>query len=163
MNGCQVRGESTATSIGSRTCRRRRLTGEATPPRAERPTLRPRLPLSAADAVPAVAPGDPGYAFFVRVAPPRPRSVTPLSLRTRCTNPYDRPVDSARARMLAPFSYFFFRSLASLSRVDPVIRAPFFRSATTNRPPPVPPRGARRGAPTRCTATPGPVRPSVGQ
>ena len=54
--------------------------------------------------------------FLVRVAPPRPRSVTPVSLRTRCTNPYDRPVDSARARMLAPFSYFFFRSAASLSR-----------------------------------------------
>src|SRR5438128_415648 len=36
-----------ATSIGCRMRRRRRLTGEATPPRAERPTLRPRLPLSA--------------------------------------------------------------------------------------------------------------------
>src|SRR4051794_6448080 len=141
MIGCRMKDKRDVKDSGrSRMPRRRRLTGEATPPRAGRPTLRPRLPLSAADAVPAVAPGDPGYAFLVRVAPPRPRSVTPLSLRTRCTNPYDRPVDSARARMLAPFSYFFFRSLASLSRVDPVIRAPFFRSATTNRPPPVPPR-----------------------
>src|ERR671926_219154 len=58
-----------------------------------------------------------GQAFLVRVAPPRPRSVTPLSVRTRCTKPYDRPVDSARARMLAPFSYFLFSSLASFSRV----------------------------------------------
>ena len=71
------------------------------------------------------------YFFLVRVAPPRPRSVTPVSLSTRCTNPYERPVCSARARMLAPFSYFFFRSVASLSRWLPVIRAPFFRSATT--------------------------------
>ena len=39
--------------------------------------------------------------------------------------------------MLAPFSYFFFRSVASLSRWVPVMRAPFFRSATTNGPPPV--------------------------
>jgi hypothetical protein len=27
------------------------------------------------------------YFFLVRVAPPRPRSVTPVSLSTRCTNP----------------------------------------------------------------------------
>src|SRR4029078_5388502 len=70
------------------------------------------------------------YFFFVRVAPPRPRSVTPVSERTRCTSPWDRPVDWARARMLAPFSYFFLRSVASLSRWAPVMRAPFFRSAT---------------------------------
>ncbi len=74
-----------------------------------------------------------GYFFFVRVAPPRPRSVTPDSESTRCTKPYDRPVDSASARMLAPFSYFFFRSDASLSRATPVIRLPFFRSATSKR------------------------------
>jgi 2-polyprenyl-6-methoxyphenol hydroxylase-like FAD-dependent oxidoreductase len=73
------------------------------------------------------------YFFFVRVAPPRPRSVTPDSESTRCTKPYDRPVDSASARILAPFSYFFFRSDASLSRATPVIRLPFFRSATSKR------------------------------
>jgi hypothetical protein len=73
------------------------------------------------------------YFFFVRVAPPRPRSVTPDSERTRWTKPYDRPVDSASARMLAPFSYFFFSSDASLSRATPVIRLPFFRSATSKR------------------------------
>ena len=70
------------------------------------------------------------FFFFGRVAPPRPRSVTPVSDSTRCTKPYERPVDSARARMLAPFSYFFFRSVASFSRCAPVMRAPFFRSAT---------------------------------
>ena len=32
-------------------------------------------------------PGRPAYFFFVRVAPPRPRSVTPVSESTRCTNP----------------------------------------------------------------------------
>ena len=68
--------------------------------------------------------------LFGRVAPPRPRSVTPVSDSTRCTKPYERPVDSARARMLAPFSYFFFGSVASFSRCAPVMRAPFFRSAT---------------------------------
>ncbi|MFC5206435.1 hypothetical protein ACFPM0_07820 [Pseudonocardia sulfidoxydans] len=31
--------------------------------------------------------GPPDYFFLVRVAPPRPRSVTPVSLSTRCTNP----------------------------------------------------------------------------
>ncbi|GAA2551572.1 hypothetical protein GCM10010210_25590 [Pseudonocardia hydrocarbonoxydans] len=35
--------------------------------------------------------------------------------------------------MLAPFSYFFFRSPASLSRWVPVMRAPFFRSGMTSR------------------------------
>ena len=55
------------------------------------------------------------FSLFGRVAPPRPRSVTPVSDSTRCTKPYERPVDSARARMLAPFSYFFFRSVASFS------------------------------------------------
>lgn len=64
------------------------------------------------------------YFFLVRVAPPRPRSWTPDSLRTRWMNPYERPVDSASARMLAPRSYFFFKSAASLSRVEAVIRAP---------------------------------------
>src|SRR3954464_8251082 len=122
----------------------------------ERPTLRPRLPLVCGGRRARPRTGRllvrSGYeVFFARVAPPRPRSVTPDSLRTRCTKPYDRPVDSARARMLAPFSYFFFRSLASLSRWVPVIRAPFFRSATTNGPPPLPPRALDaalpRGAP----------------
>src|SRR5690606_2474504 len=37
-----------------------------------------------------------------RVAPPRPRRVTPDSLRMRWMNPYDRPVEAARARMDSP-------------------------------------------------------------
>jgi len=37
-----------------------------------------------------------------RVAPPRPRSAAPFSLKIRCTNPYDRPVESAMSRMLSP-------------------------------------------------------------
>jgi len=44
--------------------------------------------------------------FFLRVAPPRPRRAVPDSLRMRCTKPYERPVSSASARMLAPPSYF---------------------------------------------------------
>src|SRR5580693_3832888 len=36
------------------------------------------------------------------VAPPRPRSDTPLSLRIRWMNPYDRPVDAASDRILSP-------------------------------------------------------------
>ena len=47
----------------------------------------------------------------------------------RFTVTNERFVDSASERMLAPFSYFFFRSVASLSRWVPVILAPFFRSA----------------------------------
>src|SRR5215218_9496989 len=122
----------------------------------ERPTLRPRLPLVCGGRRARPRTGrllvPSGYeVFFARVAPPRPRSVTPDSLRTRCTKPYDRPVDSARARMLAPFSYFFFRSLASLSRWVPVIRAPFFRSATTNGPPPLPHTGPSRGRSVRAS------------
>src|SRR5690606_6130800 len=70
-------------------------------------------------------------AFLPRVAPPRPRSVTPDSLSMRCTKPYERPVSSANARMLAPASYFFFRSAASLSRAAPVTRLPFFRVSAT--------------------------------
>lgn len=45
--------------------------------------------------------------------------------------PYDRPDSSARARMLFPESYFLRRSTDSFARVAPVIRAPFFRSATS--------------------------------
>src|SRR5262249_61288552 len=71
-----------------------------------------------------------GQLFFRRVAPPRPRRLAPASVKMRCTKPYERPCDSASARMLAPWSYFFFSSEASLSRAAPVIRAPFLRSAT---------------------------------
>jgi hypothetical protein len=39
-----------------------------------------------------------------RVAPPRPRSLTPVSLSIRCTKPYERPVEAARDRMLSPAS-----------------------------------------------------------
>ena len=48
-----------------------------------------------------------------RVAPPRPRNWTSFSVTIRCTNPYERPVSSARARMLAPPVYFFFNSPAN--------------------------------------------------
>src|SRR5204862_5714064 len=48
----------------------------------------------------------------------------------RCTKPYERPVDSASARMLTPDSYFFLRSADSLSRSAPVTRRPLVRSAT---------------------------------
>ena len=49
-----------------------------------------------------------------------------------------------------------------LSRVLPVIRAPFFRSATTNGPPPLPDLGHYADAPRERPATPEPVRPAVG-
>ena len=39
--------------------------------------------------------------------------------------------DTASARMLAPESYFFFRSAASFSRAAPVTRLPFFRVSAT--------------------------------
>jgi hypothetical protein len=66
-----------------------------------------------------------------RVAPPRERIAVPLSLRIRCTKPYERPVDSDSSRMLAPPCYCFTIWLASLSRFAPVIRAPFLMSAMT--------------------------------
>ena len=43
--------------------------------------------------------------------------------------PYDRPVSLAKVRMLAPFSYFFFRSALIRVRVEPVIRFPFLTFA----------------------------------
>jgi hypothetical protein len=46
--------------------------------------------------------------------------------------PHNRPVDSASARMLAPFSYFFISSHPSWSRAAPVIRLPFLRRAIPN-------------------------------
>ena len=52
--------------------------------------------------------------FLRRRAPPRWRSCTPDSVRTRCTNPYERPVDEARARMLSPLVYLLTRSFASV-------------------------------------------------
>src|SRR5687768_1972001 len=56
-----------------------------------------------------------GQDFLPRVAPPRPRRLTPDSVRIRWMKPYERPVAAARARMLSPESYLFFRSAASLS------------------------------------------------
>nr|WP_196790980.1 hypothetical protein [Motilibacter aurantiacus] len=43
----------------------------------------------------------------------------------RWTKPYERPVSSARARMLEPLEYFRFSSVASFARSLPVTRAPF--------------------------------------
>lgn len=43
--------------------------------------------IPAAGITTAVAEGQRVYFFFVRVAPPRPRSVTPDSESTRCTKP----------------------------------------------------------------------------
>src|SRR6185437_6200966 len=68
------------------------------------------------------------------VAPPRPRRVAPDSVRMRCTKPYDRPVESASVRMLAPLSYFLRRSAASRSRSPPVTRLPFLRVSATVSP-----------------------------
>jgi hypothetical protein len=39
--------------------------------------------------------------------------------------PYERPVSLAKVRMLAPFSYFFFKSAAMWVRAEPVIRFHF--------------------------------------
>src|SRR6266567_5207141 len=69
--------------------------------------------------------------LFPRVAPPRPRRETPVSVRIRCTNPYDRPVDAASDRMLSPASYLFLRSAASFVRSAPVTRVPFFSVSVT--------------------------------
>src|SRR6266536_940000 len=66
-----------------------------------------------------------------RVAPPRPRSETPVSVRIRCTKPYDRPVDAASDLMLSPASYLFLRSAASFVRSAPVTRVPFFSVSVT--------------------------------
>ena len=65
------------------------------------------------------------------VAPPRPRKETPLSLRIRWMNPYDRPVEAASDRMLSPAPYRFLRSAASFVRSAPVTRVPFLRVSVT--------------------------------
>src|ERR1700759_4486527 len=44
--------------------------------------------------------GQPVAAGLPRVAPPRPRSFTPVSLSIRCTKPYDLPVDAERTDAL---------------------------------------------------------------
>ena len=62
--------------------------------------------------------------FAPRVAPPRPRRVTPCSTSTPCTKPKDRPAVSAILRMLCPDSYFLAYCAASVSRWAPVIRVP---------------------------------------
>src|SRR5215468_3374587 len=46
-------------------------------------------------------------------------------------NPYDLPVDAARARMLSPAVYRFCRSEASLVRSAPVTLVPFLRVSVT--------------------------------
>lgn len=38
------------------------------------------------------------------LGPPRPRITAPDSRSMLCTEPYERPVEAARFRMLAPFS-----------------------------------------------------------
>ena len=68
--------------------------------------------------------------LLLRVGPPRPRNVTPVSVRIRWTKPYDLPVEAARERMLSPLSYLFPRSVASLLRSTPVTRVPFLRAVS---------------------------------
>src|SRR5580704_4816370 len=70
-------------------------------------------------------------ALLLRVAPPRPRNVTPVSVRIRWTKPYDLPVEAASDRMLSPESYLLPRVVASLLRSTPVTRVPFLRVSTT--------------------------------
>ena len=62
--------------------------------------------------------------FFRRRTPPRCRNWTPDSVRTRCTKPYDRPVEDASDRMLSPLVYRLTKSLASVARSAPTIRRP---------------------------------------
>ena len=71
-----------------------------------------------------------GSPYFL-VAPPRLRRATPVSVRRRWTNPYDRPVEVARDRMDSPASYLLFKSVASLLRSAPVTRVPFLRVSAT--------------------------------
>src|SRR5258708_21424135 len=65
------------------------------------------------------------------VAPPRLRSATPDSASIRWMNPYDLPVDAARARILCPALYRMCRSEASLVRSAPVTLVPFLRVSVT--------------------------------
>jgi hypothetical protein len=69
-----------------------------------------------------------------RVAPPRPRSSTPASFRTPCTNPKERPASSAILRMLSPAAYRLAYWEASVVRCAPVMREPL-ASALATAPP----------------------------
>src|SRR5215212_8733965 len=69
-----------------------------------------------------------------RVAPPRPRSSTPASFRTPCTNPKERPASSAIFRMLSPAEYRLAYREASSVRCVPVMREPLANALATAPP-----------------------------
>jgi len=69
-----------------------------------------------------------------RVAPPRPRSSTPASFRTPCTNPKERPASSAILRMLSPAAYRLAYWEASVVRCAPVMREPLANALATAPP-----------------------------
>jgi hypothetical protein len=74
-------------------------------------------------------------AFFApRVAPPRPRSSTPDSFKTPCTNPKERPASSAIFRMLSPAAYRLAYWEASVVRCAPVMREPLANALATAPP-----------------------------
>jgi hypothetical protein len=74
-------------------------------------------------------------AFFApRVAPPRPRSSTPASFKTPCTNPKERPASSAIFRMLSPAAYRLAYWEASVVRCAPVMREPLANALATAPP-----------------------------
>jgi hypothetical protein len=69
-----------------------------------------------------------------RVAPPRPRSSTPASFKTPCTNPKERPASSAIFRMLSPAAYRLAYWEASVVRCVPVMREPLANALATAPP-----------------------------
>ena len=69
-----------------------------------------------------------------RVAPPRPRSSTPASFSTPCTNPKERPASSAIFRMLSPAAYRLAYREASSVRCVPVMREPLANALATAPP-----------------------------
>ena len=69
-----------------------------------------------------------------RVAPPRPRSSTPASFKTPCTNPKERPASSAIFRMLSPAAYRLAYWEASVVRCAPVMREPLANALATAPP-----------------------------
>ena len=68
--------------------------------------------------------GDAVFLAAPRVAPPRPRRLTPDSFNTLWTNPYERPASSAILRMLSPPEYRLAYWDASEVRCVPLIREP---------------------------------------
>jgi hypothetical protein len=72
--------------------------------------------------------------FTPRVAPPRPRSSTPASFKTPCTNPKERPASSAILRMLSPAAYRLAYWEASVVRCAPVMREPLANALATAPP-----------------------------